>query len=90
MEGSPTNFELENLKNDLLDLEGVIDIHNLHIWSLSSGKLSFSCHIICDNPQETLSEATDLCKEKYNIKFLTIQVESSKEKISNKCDKIYL
>jgi cation diffusion facilitator family transporter len=56
MEGSP-EMNLEELKNDLLKINGVKDVHDLHVWSLSQGKVSFSCHLISDLPQVSLKKA---------------------------------
>ncbi len=86
MEGSPLDFEIHTLRKDLRNVIGVIEVHDLHVWSLSVGKVSLSCHIISDNPQISLRKALDLCRNKYKIKHSTIQVESSLEKIQDYCD----
>ena len=81
MEGSPLEFDVEGLESDLRNIEGVTDIHDIHVWSLSVGKLSMSCHLSTSEPQITdvLSRARDLIKKKYNITHSTIQVELNKE-----------
>jgi zinc transporter 2 len=86
MEGSPLNFDMEILKNDLLKVKGVSEVHDLHVWSLSVGKISLSCHLISDDPQNSLREAVTICKKKYKIKHSTIQVESSLDQIKHECD----
>ena len=74
MEGSP-EMNLEELKNDLLKINGVKDVHDLHVWSLSQGKVSFSCHLISDLPQVSLKKAKRMLLKKYQIQHATIQVE---------------
>lgn len=86
MEGSPLDFEIDTLRKDLKKITGVTEVHDLHVWSLSVGKLSLSCHMISDNPQLSLREASNLCRNKYKIKHSTIQVESSLEKFKHDCD----
>jgi zinc transporter 2 len=83
MEGSPIKFDMQKLENDLHDLNGVLEVHDLHVWSLSVGKLSLSCHITSTDPQTTLKEARKLIKNKYKITHSTIQVEDDSEEMSD-------
>ena len=83
MEASPLEFDVDKLKNDLMSVQGVIDVHDIHVWSLSIGKISMSCHLTTSDPQNSLVLARELIKKKYNITHTTIQVEFSKSK--NKC-----
>jgi len=50
MEGTPINIELEDFKQKLKGIEGVESIHDLHIWSLTSGRYAVSAHIITKYP----------------------------------------
>ena len=78
MEGSPIE-NIEEMENQLLEIEGVIEVHDLHVWSLSMGKLSMTCHLISTKPQESLTKACEMIKIKYNIDHTTIQVEEERE-----------
>ena len=80
MEGSPLEFDVERLEKDLLSVQGVIEVHDIHVWSLSIGKISMSCHLTTSEPQKSLIDARELIKKNYNITHTTIQVE-----INNKC-----
>ena len=86
MEGSPIEVDVEKLKVDLLNIKGVTECHDLHVWCLSVGKISMSCHLVADNPQEALKFATEMLKKKYKIKHSTIQVESSGNTLMHDCD----
>ena len=77
MEGSPVDVDIEELEKDLLNIKGVKEIHDLHVWSLSMGKISLSCHICSDDPQKTLNKAKKLIQKKYKIDHNTIQVEEN-------------
>jgi len=79
MEGSPLEFDMEKLSSDLLSVKGVVEIHDLHVWSLSLGKISLSCHLTSTNPQISLTKARKLLKNKYKISHSTIQVEPESE-----------
>ena len=85
MEGSPVDVDIEQLEKDLNEITGVKEIHDLHVWSLSMGKMSLSCHICCDNPQKTLKKAKKMIQKKYKIDHITIQVEDNNDKNQLSC-----
>ena len=85
MEGSPVDIDIEELENDLKKIKGVKEIHDLHVWSLSIGKMSLSCHICCDDSQETLNKAKKMIRKKYKIDHITIQVEENNNNIQLNC-----
>ena len=72
MEGSPENVDIEQLTQELLALEYVREVHDVHVWSISTGKNSMSAHIISERPLRTLAEATDLVRRKYKLYHTTI------------------
>ena len=75
MERAPLEVNLASLKQELSSIEGVIELHDLHVWSLSLGKTSMSCHITANEQIQVLREATQMCRDKYHIGNSTIQVE---------------
>ena len=85
MEGSPVDVDIEQLEKDLNEIIGVKEIHDLHVWSLSMGKISLSCHICCDNPQKTLKKAKKMIQKKYKIDHITLQVEDNNNKNQLSC-----
>jgi len=76
-EGTPMGVKTQKVKEDLMKVPGVIDIHDLHVWSLSVGKSAMSAHILSSSPMITLKKATRLMNSKYKIFHTTIQVEQS-------------
>ena len=84
MEASPLEFDVDKLKDDLMSVPGVIEVHDIHVWSLSIGKISMSCHLSTTDPQNSLIQARDLIKKKYNITHTTIQVELNNSRIKCK------
>ena len=75
LESTPRDLDIESLYNDLGSINGVISVHDIHLWNISIGRPSIALHIICENPGETLKIATETCKN-YGIKHCTIQTES--------------
>ena len=79
MEGTPATIDVEALIMDLEEIEGVTEIHDFHVWSISVGKFALSAHIQSNQPMKTLSKVTDLCRRKYKLFHTTIQMEGSPE-----------
>ncbi|KOB89547.1 hypothetical protein PFDG_05096 [Plasmodium falciparum Dd2] len=79
MEGTPVSINLIDLKNDLLKIPGVLDVHDLHVWSLSIGKPALACHIVASKTysHSVLNDATLLCQNKYKILHTTVQTDYS-------------
>lgn len=78
MEGAPSNVEPIKIKQSLKDIEGVIDIHDFRIWTITSGVHSFTCHLAIEsnaNSQFILDRATSIVKDKYQFYYCTIQLE---------------
>ena len=88
MEGAPRDINIKSLYNELKAVNGVINIHDVHLWSLSIGRPCLTMHILSNNPQKSLEGATKICK-KYGINHCTIQVEDNngERRLSfEKCD----
>jgi len=79
LEQTPNNVNIAHLSEDLQTIQGVVEMHDLHVWSLSAGKTSMSCHLQSGFPGVALVKATKLCKQKYNISHTTIQVEPTED-----------
>jgi cobalt-zinc-cadmium efflux system protein len=80
MEGTPRSVDQEEVKHALESIHGVIDVHDLHIWTITSGLHSVTCHLLIkeDEPsQSILQEAIRMVSEKFHIDHATIQIETS-------------
>lgn len=90
MEGVPIGIDLEELRQGILSLQGVEDIHDLHVWTVTSGFPSLSCHIVIntlDNTGDVLRAANRMFKEDFHITHTTIQVEDQQMcEEGNVCD----
>ena len=75
LESTPRDLDIESLYNELNSINGVISVHDIHLWNISIGRPSISLHINCYNPKEILKVATQTCKN-YGIKHCTIQTET--------------
>lgn len=80
MEGTPITINQQEVKQELQSIQGVRDVHDLHIWTITSGLDSLTCHILIEddeNEQKILQEAINRIKTKYKIEHATIQIEKS-------------
>jgi len=80
MEGTPQTINFLEVHQTLQDIHGVIKVHDLHVWTITSGLYSLSCHLLindnCDE-QVILQEAIKRTEGRFNIHHTTIQVEKS-------------
>jgi cobalt-zinc-cadmium efflux system protein len=78
METAPSHVDVSQLKSALTEPAGVIEIHDLHVWTITSGLDSVSCHVVTDGSRpydELLSELRALVHNRCGIDHVTIQVE---------------
>ncbi|MCA1295349.1 cation diffusion facilitator family transporter [Paenibacillus sp. alder61] len=81
MEGAPAAIDQTEVKNALLAIEGVEDVHDLHIWTITSGFDSLSGHVLIrdgEDNQIILQKAIHILEEQFHIEHSTIQVETAK------------
>ncbi len=87
LEGLPRGMELNEVTEAMRQIDGVVDVHDLHIWSLGSSAHALSCHVLIEDmpPSESnaiLQRINDvLCK--YEIHHTTIQFEHTKCALSD-------
>ena len=74
MEGVPQGLDLKAFETGLESVKGVVDIHDLHVWSISAGKPAMSAHLTSSNPSKTLKHATKYVR-KFGIYHSTLQIE---------------
>ncbi len=91
MEAVPDSIDIESIRQSLLDLPFVKDVHDLHVWIITSGMPSLSCHVVLNEssviPQDsTLREISNVLMEKFGISHTTVQIESTAfQKSDNEC-----
>lgn len=77
-QAAPPTIDLDTIRAELLDIEGVIDVHDLHVWTLTSQMDVASVHLmtkIDSDPHPILDRARDLLQTEHDIDHATLQVE---------------
>ncbi|MCK5689899.1 cation transporter [Myxococcota bacterium] len=79
LESAPRNIDSNKVRQRLEEIEGVASIHDLHIWTIGSGRASLSAHfeLSCedDDSYELIVTLTALLKEEFGIDHATLQPE---------------
>jgi len=81
LEATPKDIDVVKMLSDLHKIEGVKDIHHLHLWTISSGIYAMSAHVLIEDllvskGAEILRQIETLLQSKYNMEHTTIQFES--------------
>lgn len=80
IEGTPRSVDLTQLRSDILSVPGVLDCHDLHVWTISSGILAASVHLVVEEQsvreaQAVAQRVSELMDKRYQVGHSTIQVE---------------
>lgn len=81
LEATPENMETDKIRETILSVENIKEIHEFHLWSLSEWFESLTFHVILKkydwvNDYKIISEITEILKEKHWIEHVTIQIEN--------------
>ncbi len=80
LEGLPRGLSLNAVGEEIRGVEGVIDVHDLHIWSLGSSTHALSCHVLIEDAPPSsstviLQRVNQLLGGRFHIRHTTIQFE---------------
>ncbi|OAH52906.1 MULTISPECIES: cation diffusion facilitator family transporter [Bacillaceae] len=78
MEGAPLNMDIQEVKNKLLSLDEVKEVHDLHVWSITSDFPALSCHLVINQDEDyqmVLSKAKKLLLDEFHLHHVTIQID---------------
>ena len=78
VESAPAHIDVDDVAKDLKELDGVLDAHDLHVWTITSGMDAMSVHLQVEEGFDThavLDRSRDLLRERHHISHATVQVE---------------
>jgi len=90
LEGTPRGIQLDKVEAAMRQVEGVNDVHDLHVWSIGSETRALSCHIsIADIPpsvsERILHDVKECLHEQFHIDHTTIQFEHAVCEVAHGC-----
>ena len=92
LEGTPAHVNIVNLQEQLKEIPGVSSVHDLHVWTLTSGMTAMSSHVVMADSSfsrgAVLAEVKTLAREHFKIDHTTVQIEdaNTNEQVMDSCD----
>ncbi|OTG67577.1 cation diffusion facilitator family transporter [Acinetobacter silvestris] len=80
LEGVPEEIDIEKLRDDLLALEGVEDIHQLKVWAITSKNVHLTVHLLapCADRKVLYKNAMEMLIHQHGIAEITLQIEDDR------------
>ena len=80
LEGLPKGIRLQDVTSSMRTVDGVLDVHDLHIWSLGSSTHALSCHVLIEDVPPSASDAilqrlNGMLADRFHIFHTTVQFE---------------
>jgi cobalt-zinc-cadmium efflux system protein len=80
LESTPENINMDTMVDDLQKVDGVLGVHDLHVWSISENLRMLSAHVVIDNISvgegvNIQHNINELLAHNYNIQHATLQME---------------
>jgi cobalt-zinc-cadmium efflux system protein len=78
MESAPHGIDVDEVRVAMAAMPGVVDVHDLHVWSITSGLDSLSAHVVIEDGHshsELLTALRAMLDERFGIDHVTIQIE---------------
>jgi len=78
LEGAPEHLDVDEIREALRGVDGVAGVHDLHVWSITSGMVSLSAHVEREErraPGSLLSDLRKMLRERFDVGHSTLQIE---------------
>ncbi|MBN2632118.1 MAG: cation transporter [Bacteroidales bacterium] len=89
LDAVPDNIDIEAVRNYLTGLDGIVGIHDLHIWALSTRETALTVHLVTKQVTDNalISGIQSELKNRFNIQHSTIQIEfGNQPELCNDCN----
>ncbi len=81
MEAVPRHIDLDRLRSDLENVPGTDRVHDLHVWTLTTGSYAMCCHAVVDGSvdgERIVEQMRQLLAARFDVRHVTIQLESAR------------
>ncbi len=81
LDSVPSRLSIDAIEAEIKLVERVVDVHHLHVWSLSSSELMLSAHVVCDSDvtihegQGIVTKIKEMLEGQFSIRHATIEIE---------------
>ena len=81
MESVPKHLNTDEIIEDIISIDGILDVHEFHLWSITTDHYSLSAHVVLDrncdvDDYQAIDQVSTLLEEKYGIAHSTLQIEN--------------
>jgi len=79
LEGAPAHLDIEEIRSALAGIDGVQEVHDLHLWSVTQGQEAMSAHVVVEpalDARGVLKAGRAMLAERFGLTHVTLQVES--------------
>ncbi|RKN04747.1 cation diffusion facilitator family transporter [Streptomyces radicis] len=86
---APEGMSAEAVADDLAAIDGVADVHDLHLWTLTSGMPVATAHLVATeraDPHAVLDDARDILRQRHGVAHATLQVEPANHRGCDELD----
>lgn len=88
LQATPNGVPLDELSSKIMNIKGIVSIHDLHLWSLDGESHVMTLHIVIDEPDTTdIKAKVIVIANEYHIVHTTVEFENSKVICITNCDK---
>ena len=80
LEAVPKHLDMSQINNEVRKIKGVRDIHDVHLWAITSGMYAMSCHLLIEdqmvsNCTQIVEEVNQTLSQRFGISHSTVQLE---------------
>jgi cobalt-zinc-cadmium efflux system protein len=78
MDAVPNGVAQDEVEDYLVSVPGVLEVHDLHIWGLSTTQTALTAHLVCNDPaaERSLHDVTTVLRDRFGIGHATLQIET--------------
>lgn len=79
MESAPAHMDVDEMRDAMMGIPGVLEVHDLHVWTITSGLESLSAHVVVEERRydcDLLAEIRSALHERFGIHHMTVQIET--------------
>lgn len=79
LQGTPGDLDVDEIRAFLMELDGVVDVHDVHVWALSSEEYALSAHLVVSegvDSDRVLERSRSALAARFDVGHATIQIES--------------
>lgn len=80
LEKTPSGVSIEDIKEHILEIQGVLDVHHIHIWSMDGINNYATMHIVTNESAHSIKEKIRQELKEHNIGHVTLELEAENEK----------